>query len=396
MTRMIIMTTKKRRRYVWHLLRVKLLNWKRRSWAISAKKSLPLPTQKAVRCILASATMEVWRESKTPIKSFCSWTIWFEIPSSLMWQCLWDTKPNMSATRISLLWPFKKGQTGPIIWAVRGWNPVGSMSGTALLLTRLRILRSEEWLRKLMGTALNPCVRWNRTSALKRQRSNLKSRTSHLIPQKCRPLEWFPRMVSTPMWRSSPISVPAPSRRRPSLGKIKEAFRTGENLAVHCFSKWRSCTAIWICVTRQRQLLMGYTESTHGIIRKMHCGKRCWTHWFTETILSVQVPLSAYMRTGLNLSLWVDCPPALNWTTLCWDFRFAETPSWQPYFIVCSWLKHTEQVCLKSWTPTRTRNWNPKSKYQAMRSKSHCQTGIPAQIKQWHSPVRPKATRNWF
>ena len=31
-----------------------------------------------------------------------------------------------------------------------------------------------------------------------------------------------------------------------------------------------------------------------------------------------------------------DCPPALNWTTSCWASRFAETPSWQLYFIVCS------------------------------------------------------------
>ena len=42
--------------------------------------------------------------------------------------------------------------------------------------------------KETMATASNPCVRWNRASALKRQRSNLRNETSHLILQKCRPL----------------------------------------------------------------------------------------------------------------------------------------------------------------------------------------------------------------
>ena len=64
-----------------------------------------------------------------------------------------------------------------------------------------------------------------------------------------------------------------------------------------------------------------------------------------EALLNSLVHRDYSFRASTLVSVYADriefvsvggLPPALHWTTLCWDSRFAETPSWQLYFIVCS------------------------------------------------------------
>ena len=82
----------------------------------------------------------------------------------------------------------QKGTDRPYYLSSKGLKPTGVFVRNGTSTDPATDTAIRRMVKETMATASNPCVRWNRASALKRQRSNLRNETSHLILQKCRPL----------------------------------------------------------------------------------------------------------------------------------------------------------------------------------------------------------------